>query len=65
MTPLMPYFPLVLSFCRRYVTVFGVGTQMSLLLPFGTRCLLLKLGMLLSWWAIGLPLGIGGRYVVP
>ena len=35
MTPLMPYFPLVLSFCRRYVTGFGVGTLMSLLLPFG------------------------------
>ena len=35
MTPLMPYFPLVLTFCRRYVTGFGVGTLMSLLLPFG------------------------------
>ena len=65
MTPLMPYFPLVLSFCRRYVTGFGVGTLMSLLLPVGTCYLLLQLGMLLAWWAIGLPLGIGGRYAVP
>jgi aminobenzoyl-glutamate transport protein len=64
MTPLMPYFPLVLSFCRRYVTGFGVGTLMSLLLPFGTLYLLLQIGMLLAWWAFGLPLGIGGRYAV-
>jgi aminobenzoyl-glutamate transport protein len=65
MTPLMPYFPLVLSFCRRYVTGFGVGTLMSLLLPFGVLYLLLQIGMLLAWWGLGLPLGIGGRYVVP
>jgi hypothetical protein len=30
MTPLMPYFPLVLAFCRRYATGFGVGSLMAL-----------------------------------
>jgi len=65
MTPLMPYFPLVLSFCRRYVTGFGVGTLMSLLLPFGVIYLALQVAMLLAWWGLGLPLGIGGRYVFP
>ena len=65
MTPLMPYFPLVLSFCRRYVTGFGVGTLMSLLLPFGVIYLALQVAMLLLWWGIGLPLGIAGRYVYP
>jgi aminobenzoyl-glutamate transport protein len=64
-TPLMPYFPLVLAFCRRYVTGFQVGTLMSLLLPFGVLYLVLQVGMLLGWWVLGLPLGIGGRYVVP
>ena len=65
MTPLMPYFPLVLAFCRRYVTGFQVGTLMSLLLPFGAAYLVLQIGVLLLWWMVGLPLGIGGRYVVP
>jgi aminobenzoyl-glutamate transport protein len=64
-TPLMPYFPLVLAFCRRYVTGFGVGTLMSLLLPFGVAYMVLQIAMLLLWWLVGLPLGIGGRYVVP
>ena len=65
MTPLMPYFPLILSFCRRYVKGFGVGTLMSLLLPFGLLYLVLQFGMLMLWWGLGLPLGIGGRYIYP
>jgi aminobenzoyl-glutamate transport protein len=65
MTPLMPYFPLVLSFCRRYVPGFQVGTLMSLLLPFGAVYLALQVAVLLLWWGLGLPLGIGGRYVFP
>jgi aminobenzoyl-glutamate transport protein len=65
MTPLMPYFPLVLAFCRRYSTGFGVGTLMSLLLPFGITYLALQTGMLLLWWGLGVPLGIGGRYQFP
>ena len=65
MTPLMPYFPLILSFCRRYVTGYGVGSLMSLLLPFGVVFLVLQTGMVLLWWGLGLPLGIGGRYVFP
>ena len=65
MTPLMPYFPLVLSFCRRYVTGYGVGSLMSLLLPIGLLYLALQTAMLLLWWGAGLSLGIGGRYVFP
>jgi p-aminobenzoyl-glutamate transporter AbgT len=42
-----------------------VGTLMSLLLPFGLLYLVLQIGMLLLWWAVGLPLGIGGQYVFP
>ena len=65
LTPLMPYFPLILTFCRRYVTGFGVGTLMSLLLPFGMTYLVLQTVLLLLWWALGLPLGIGSRYTYP
>jgi len=65
MTPLMPYFPLVVSFCRRYVTGYRVGSLMSLLLPIGLLYLALQTAMLLLWWGVGLPLGIGGRYVFP
>jgi aminobenzoyl-glutamate transport protein len=64
-TPLMPHFPLVLAFGRRYVTGFGMGTLMTLVLPFGVAFFLLQTGLLLLWWLLELPLGIGGRLSYP
>jgi aminobenzoyl-glutamate transport protein len=61
----MPHFPLVLAFCRRYVTEFGIGSLMALVFPFGTTYLLLQTGLLLLWWGLGLPLGVGSRYGYP
>jgi aminobenzoyl-glutamate transport protein len=65
MTPLMPHFPLVLMFCRRYVTGFGLGSLMALVLPFGITYLILQITVLLAWWGLGLPLGIGSAYTYP
>jgi aminobenzoyl-glutamate transport protein len=64
-TPLMPHFPLVLAFCRRYVTGLGLGSLMALVFPLGAVYLVLQIAMLLLWWGLGLPLGIGGHYVYP
>jgi aminobenzoyl-glutamate transport protein len=55
----------LLAFCRRYVTNFGMGTLMSLVLPLGVVYLVVQTGLLLLWWALGLPLGIGARYFYP
>ncbi len=33
-TPMMPYFPLVVVFCQRYVKNTGIGTVTSLMLPY-------------------------------
>jgi aminobenzoyl-glutamate transport protein len=65
MTPLMPHFPLVLIFCRRYVTDFGMGSLMALVLPFGVTYLILQTALLLVWWWLRLPLGIGSAYTYP
>jgi len=65
MTPLMPHFPLVLIFCRRYVTGFGLGSLMAMVLPFGITYLFLQTTMLLIWWGLGLPLGVGASYTFP
>jgi len=65
MSPLFPYFPLVLAFCRRYVTTCGLGTIMALVLPLGVMYLVLQTALLLLWWALGLPLGIGATYAYP
>jgi p-aminobenzoyl-glutamate transporter AbgT len=33
-TPLMPYFPLVVVFAQRYVTQTGIGTVVAMMLPY-------------------------------
>lgn len=64
-TPLMPYFPLVVVYCRRYVTQTGIGTLVSLMLPFSITFLVLWTGFLLLYWALGIPLGLQAPYAYP
>jgi aminobenzoyl-glutamate transport protein len=64
-TPLMPYFPLIVVFCQRYVTTSGVGTLLALMLPFSVTLLVLWTAFLLGFWALGIPLGVGASYVYP
>lgn len=64
-TPLMPYFPLVVVYCQRYVKSTGIGTLLSLMLPFSISILLLWTVFLLAYWGLGIPLGIQSSYVYP
>jgi aminobenzoyl-glutamate transport protein len=64
-TPLMPYFPLVVVFCQKYVKHTGVGTLVALMLPYSVAFLLLWTVFLLGYWWLGLPLGLGASYVYP
>jgi aminobenzoyl-glutamate transport protein len=58
-TPLMAYFPLIVVFVRRYQRSAGIGTVVSLMIPY-----VLVLGVLwtmffIAWYLIGIPLGPG------
>ncbi len=64
-TPLMPYFPLIVVFCRRYVKSTGIGTLIALMLPYSIGMLVLWTAFLLGFWALGVPLGIGATYAYP
>jgi len=64
-TPLMPYFPLIVVFCQKYVKSTGIGTLIALMLPFSVSFLVLWSAFLLLYWSLGLPLGIGASYVFP
>ncbi|MCC5869101.1 MAG: AbgT family transporter [Gammaproteobacteria bacterium] len=65
-TPLMPYFPLIVVFCRRYVTNSGIGTLVAMMLPYSVIFMIAWTAFLVLYWtvgaAIGLPLGIGASY---
>lgn len=61
-TPLMPYFPLVVVFCQRYVKSTGIGTVIAMMLPYTITLLVLWSIFLLAYWGLGIPLGIGASY---
>ncbi|MFC4726761.1 AbgT family transporter [Coralloluteibacterium thermophilus] len=64
-TPLLPYFPLIVVFCQRYVKSSGIGTLIALMLPYSIALLLVWTTFLLGWWALGLPLGVGASLGYP
>jgi len=64
-TPLMPYFPLIVVFCQRYFKASGIGTLVAMMLPYSVVLLLAWSMLLLAYWALGLPLGIQASYVYP
>ncbi len=64
-TPLMPYFPLVVVFCQRYVKKAGIGTVLSLMIPYTVTLLITWTVFLIGYWLIGLPLGLQSTYTYP
>lgn len=64
-TPLMPYFPLVVVFCQRYVRQTGIGTVVAMMLPFSMAFLLVWTTFLLLYWLLGIPLGLQASYAYP
>lgn len=62
-TPLMPYFPLVVVFCQQYYKKTGIGTLVSLMLPYSIAFLVAWSVFLIVYWVMGIPLGIGASYI--
>ncbi len=56
-SPLLPYFPIVIAFAQKYEPKTGIGTLISLMVPY-TVCFGIAWSILLMvWWVFGLPLG--------
>lgn len=64
-TPLMPYFPLVVVFCQRYVKRTGIGTLVAMMLPYSVIFLIAWTLFLLLYWKLGIPLGLQSTYIYP
>lgn len=64
-TPLMPYFPLVVVYGQRYVKETGIGTLVSLMLPYSVTFLVCWTLFLLLYWLLGIPLGLQAPYGYP
>jgi aminobenzoyl-glutamate transport protein len=56
-TPLMPYFPLILIFCQRWQKEFGLGSLVATMLPYSMMMLFAGIVMTVLWVVLGIPLG--------
>lgn len=58
-TPLMSYFAMILVFMKRYDKKSGLGTLISMMLPFSIAFFIAWVILLVIWYFTGLPLGPG------
>src|SRR5512136_184391 len=59
LTPLMVYFPVIVTFAQRYQKKAGVGTIVALMMPYAAIMLIAWLALLLLWFVLGIPVGPG------
>jgi aminobenzoyl-glutamate transport protein len=64
-TPLMPYMPLVIAFAQKYEPRIGLGTLLTLMLPYSIAFAIGWTALLALWLLLGIPLGPGSGMVYP
>lgn len=66
-TPLMVYFPLILTFAQRWNPQFGLGSLTAMMLPYSIWILITGVALTMGWVALDMPLGPGATvgYTLP
>lgn len=64
-TPLMPYFGVVVAFAQQHQKDLGIGTLIALMLPYSLVFLLSWISLLLLWIIADWPLGPGASILLP
>ncbi len=64
-TPLMGYFPLILSFVHRYIPSAGIGTMIATMLPYSIAFVLVWAVLLVLWLLAGIPVGVDAPLTLP
>ncbi|SHJ54701.1 aminobenzoyl-glutamate transport protein [Anaerobranca californiensis DSM 14826] len=59
-SPLMPYFAIIIAFAEKYDHNVGIGTLISTMLPYAIALLIAWTLMLVIWFLLLLPIGPGG-----
>ncbi len=65
LTPLLPYFPLVIVFAQKYMKNIGIGTIISVMLPYAIAFMIVRIPMFIAWILLNIPLGIEGPIYYP
>ena len=64
-SPLMVYFPLILIYCQRWVSNFGLGSLAALMLPYSVWLLVTGAVFLAGWTMLDIPLGPNAPVYLP
>jgi aminobenzoyl-glutamate transport protein len=59
LTPLMPYFALMVVFAQRYQKDAGIGTVIALMIPYAFVVTVVWTLFFIAWYTIGIPVGPG------
>ena len=61
-TPLMPYFGVIIAFAQKYKSDCGIGTIVAMMLPYSIAFLISWSALLIIWYTLGVPLGPGAHF---
>lgn len=59
-TPMMSYFALIVTYAEKYDDKYGIGTIISLMIPYTILFLILWIILLIGWMQLGIPVGFDG-----
>ncbi|TKX30699.1 AbgT family transporter [Campylobacter estrildidarum] len=62
MTPLFPFYPLIIMYCRKYSSQTGVGTLCSIMIPYSIALMIALTLTLYLFWMLDIPLGFESSY---
>ncbi len=64
-TPMFAFYPLIITYCQKYVKESGIGTLSSMMLPYTVALLIVLTVVLYSMWFLDIPLGLQADYLYP
>ena len=64
-TPMMSYFALIVTYAQNYDEKNGIGTIISLMIPYTVVFMLVWAVMMTLWMLLGIPVGVDGPIHLP
>lgn len=64
-TPMFAFYPLIITYCQKYVKESGIGTLSSMMVPYTIALLIVFTIVLYVMWGLDIPLGLQADYLYP
>jgi len=64
-TPMMSYFALIVTYAQKYDEKNGIGTIISLMIPYTVIFLIVWVILITAWMLLGIPVGFDGPVYLP